>query len=41
MASQKVMRVLRQVSLPSEYSVPGTLFEIVAGKTVIGILKDE
>jgi hypothetical protein len=33
------MRALRQVSEPMEYSVPGTLFEIVAGKITIGILK--
>jgi hypothetical protein len=33
------MRALRHVSLPREYSVPGTLLEIVAGRTTMGILK--
>jgi hypothetical protein len=32
-ASEYWMSALRQVSEPIEYSVPGTLFEIVAGMT--------
>ena len=30
---------LRHVSLPIEYSVPGTLLLIVAGRSAIGMLK--
>src|ERR1700742_1079322 len=38
-ASQNWVKVLRQVSLPREYSVPGTLLDTVAGRTTRGILK--
>ncbi len=37
MASQYEVRALRQVSLPIEYSVPGTLLLMVAGNSIIGI----
>src|SRR5580692_7077103 len=35
--SQYSVRELRHVSLPSEYSVPGTLLLIVAGNSTMGI----